>query len=110
MNKIVDAISPETMESLIQYTWPGNVRELQNVIERCVVIHQRGEFTVKKCCLSGQPLHRGTARQSLRRSAIEDRTLIDSALAEAGGECLDRPARPPCSAFRHPLSNQRSDR
>ena len=85
MNKIVAAISPETMDALTGYPWPGNVRELQNVIERSVVIHQRGELSVKKCCLSGQPLHRGSARQSLRRPASEDRELIDSALAEAGG-------------------------
>jgi formate hydrogenlyase transcriptional activator len=85
MNKSVAAISPQTMDALTRYPWPGNIRELQNVIERSVVIHQRGDFSVKKCCLSGQQLHRSPVRQSFRRSTTEDRRIIDSALAEAGG-------------------------
>jgi len=34
---IVNAVSPEAMKMLTEYSWPGNVRELENVIERCVV-------------------------------------------------------------------------
>ena len=85
MNKTVASISPETMDSLTHYPWPGNIRELQNVIERSVVVHQKGNLSVKKCCLSGQPPHRSLAHQSFRRSATEDRKMIDCALAEAGG-------------------------
>ena len=85
MNKTIAAISPETMDSLSQYSWPGNIRELQNVIERSVVAHQKGNLSVKKCYLAGQPLCRTPARHSFRRSAAEDRKMIDSALAEAGG-------------------------
>jgi formate hydrogenlyase transcriptional activator len=85
MNKSVAAISPETMDALTQYPWPGNIRELQNVIERSVVIHQKGNFSVRKCCLSRQPLQRNHMHQSFRRSASEDRQMIDSALAEARG-------------------------
>jgi DNA-binding NtrC family response regulator len=32
--KAVEGITPEAMQSLVNYHWPGNVRELQNVIER----------------------------------------------------------------------------
>jgi formate hydrogenlyase transcriptional activator len=85
MSKTVAAISPETMEALTLYPWPGNIRELQNVIERSVVVHQKGNLSIKKSSFSRQPFHRGPARQSFRRSAIEDRRMIDSALAEAGG-------------------------
>jgi formate hydrogenlyase transcriptional activator len=85
MNKTVAAISPETIEALTHYPWPGNIRELQNVIERSVVVHQRGNLSVKRCCVSAQPFHRSPVRQSFRRSTIEDRNMIDSALAEAGG-------------------------
>ena len=85
MHKTIESISDETMDALIQYPWPGNIRELQNVIERSVVLHQKGKLSVKKSCLAGQPSHRSPARQSLRRSASEDRKMIDSALAEAGG-------------------------
>src|SRR4029077_7659162 len=48
-------------------------------------VHQKGNFSVKKCCLAGQPPHHSSSRQSFRRSPIEDRKIIDSALAEAGG-------------------------
>jgi formate hydrogenlyase transcriptional activator len=85
MNKTIAAISPETMVALTQYPWPGNIRELQNVIERSVVVHQKGNLTIKRSCLSGQSIHRSTSRQSFRRSTIEDRRMIDSALAESGG-------------------------
>jgi len=36
--KMVNAISQETMDRLVNYPWPGNVRELQNVIERAVIL------------------------------------------------------------------------
>jgi formate hydrogenlyase transcriptional activator len=85
MNKTVEAISTETMGSLALYPWPGNIRELQNVIERSLVIHQKGTLSIKKCFLSGRPSHRSPMRQSFRRSAAKDRQMIDSALAEAGG-------------------------
>ncbi|HEY7816921.1 MAG TPA: sigma-54 dependent transcriptional regulator [Vicinamibacteria bacterium] len=32
------ALSPEAVQSLLDYDWPGNVRELENVIERAVVL------------------------------------------------------------------------
>jgi formate hydrogenlyase transcriptional activator len=85
MNKTVTAISPQTMDSLTHYSWPGNIRELQNVIERSVVVHQKGSLSVETCHLSGQPSRRSSSRQTFRRSATEDRRMIDSALAEAGG-------------------------
>ena len=85
MNKTVEAISTKTMDSLALYPWPGNIRELQNVIERSLVIHQKGSLCVKKCFLSGQLLHRSPLRRSFRRSAAEDRKMIDSALTKARG-------------------------
>jgi formate hydrogenlyase transcriptional activator len=85
MNKSVAAISPDTMDALTHYPWPGNIRELQNVIERSVVVHRKGNLSVKKCWLSGQPMHRSPAPQSFRRSASEDRQVIESALEEARG-------------------------
>jgi formate hydrogenlyase transcriptional activator len=38
MNKRIESVPRETMNSLTRYTWPGNVRELQNVIERAVIL------------------------------------------------------------------------
>jgi DNA-binding NtrC family response regulator len=36
--KLVDGVTPEAMQVLMDYDWPGNVRELENVIERGVVL------------------------------------------------------------------------
>jgi formate hydrogenlyase transcriptional activator len=86
MNKTVDDISREAMEALIRYQWPGNIRELQNVIERTVVLHQKGKLFVKKSCMAPEGFHHRTAAQpSFRRSAMEDRRMIDEALAKAQG-------------------------
>jgi formate hydrogenlyase transcriptional activator len=38
MNKQVEHIPTEAMESLLNHPWPGNVRELQNFIERAVIL------------------------------------------------------------------------
>ena len=37
-NKRIEAIPPETMNTLMKWDWPGNVRELENFIERAVVL------------------------------------------------------------------------
>jgi DNA-binding NtrC family response regulator len=37
-------ISPEAMQSLVEYSWPGNVRELRNLIESMVVLSHGKEI------------------------------------------------------------------
>ena len=86
MNKTIASISSDTMDALIQYAWPGNIRELQNVIERAVIIYKSGNLSIKKSWLSRE--HRPTEPAlppSFKRSALEDRKLIDAALAETRG-------------------------
>jgi formate hydrogenlyase transcriptional activator len=38
MNKRIETIPNETMESMIRYHWPGNIRELENFVERAVIL------------------------------------------------------------------------
>ena len=38
MNRSIETIPSETMNTLVRYEWPGNIRELQNVIERAVIV------------------------------------------------------------------------
>ena len=38
MNKEINVIANEDMDSLAKYPWPGNIRELQNFIERAVIL------------------------------------------------------------------------
>jgi formate hydrogenlyase transcriptional activator len=86
MNKTIDGISSETMDLLTRYSWPGNIRELQNLIERSVVVHQKGILTVKRRCLPhAAPPIEPTTHRSLRRSVSEDRRMIDAALAQTEG-------------------------
>jgi formate hydrogenlyase transcriptional activator len=44
MDKTIDAIPEETMQSLVRHTWPGNIRELQNYVARGVILSADGEF------------------------------------------------------------------
>jgi formate hydrogenlyase transcriptional activator len=85
MNKTIDVISPETMEALSQYSWPGNIRELQNVIERSVIVHEKGELSIKRCWLSRATFPNEPVTHIFRRSAIEERKMIGAALAETRG-------------------------
>lgn len=40
-------LSPEAMDSLINYSWPGNVRELENLMERLVILKREGEVALE---------------------------------------------------------------
>lgn len=42
MNKQIDVIPENALETLKNYAWPGNIRELQNVIERAVILSHSG--------------------------------------------------------------------
>ncbi|MBN2070379.1 MAG: sigma-54-dependent Fis family transcriptional regulator [Candidatus Krumholzibacteriota bacterium] len=46
MNKLVEGISEEAMDALIEYSWPGNVRELINVMERAIILCQGDMITL----------------------------------------------------------------
>ncbi len=86
MNKTIEGIPEETMEALVRYPWPGNVRELQNIIERSVVIYERGTLTVKKSWLCRECRHfEPPARGSFGGDATGDRATIGAALAETRG-------------------------
>jgi transcriptional regulator with PAS, ATPase and Fis domain len=36
--KAIESISPQAVQTLVNYHWPGNVRELQNIIERACAL------------------------------------------------------------------------
>lgn len=40
--KTISPLSPEQKRALLGYSWPGNVRELKNIIERAVILCERG--------------------------------------------------------------------
>jgi transcriptional regulator with PAS, ATPase and Fis domain len=42
LGKNIKGISPQVMERFYRYMWPGNIREFRNIIERAVVMSNRG--------------------------------------------------------------------
>ena len=46
MKRAVDDISPEAMETLVDYDYPGNIRELENIIERAVALARDRKLTI----------------------------------------------------------------
>ena len=38
MGKDLRTVSPEAMDTIVNYDWPGNVRELENALERAMVV------------------------------------------------------------------------
>jgi formate hydrogenlyase transcriptional activator len=44
MDKSIEAIPEEIMESVVRHPWPGNIRELQNYVARGVILSTDGVF------------------------------------------------------------------
>ena len=42
MGKWICSVPTETLDAFTSYSWPGNVRELQNLIERAVILSEKG--------------------------------------------------------------------
>ena len=93
INKPITTIPSETMSSLMRYDWPGNVRELQNVIERAVILSNRGVLRVPSRDLKTRASApstgalTGPTREKRARSAVQApaRDEVVQALKETGG-------------------------
>ncbi len=51
-------LTDEALQQLTAYDWPGNIRELRNVIERAVILSQRGPLRVDLVLGTGGPVAR----------------------------------------------------
>jgi PAS domain S-box-containing protein len=93
MHKSIETIPAETMSALIRYDWPGNVRELQNVIERAVILSNRGVLNIPASDLkkgAGAAKESGgskadTKKHAKRAIVFPDREQIVQVLKETGG-------------------------
>jgi formate hydrogenlyase transcriptional activator len=86
--KKIRTIEKKTLELLQSYSWPGNIRELQNVIERSVVVCETEIFSVDAGWFplaTSSIREESPARNLGRRSAAQEREVIEAALAEAQG-------------------------
>jgi len=52
-------LTNQVVEQLTAYDWPGNIRELRNVIERAVILSQRGPLRIDRVLAAGAPVARG---------------------------------------------------
>lgn len=88
VGKKIQAVEKKTLERLQSYSWPGNIRELQNVIERSVVICETDIFSVDPSWLSlasSPPTDPDRGSSLPRRTADQEKKIIEAALAESQG-------------------------
>lgn len=90
--KPVPKIEPELMAAFINYDWPGNIRELRNVIERLVILSEGNQLRAADLPEDIRvPQSQGSAPPAIdpnnlpRAKEETERSLIEKALAEAGG-------------------------
>jgi DNA-binding NtrC family response regulator len=83
--KKIRTIEDQTLKMLQSYSWPGNIRELQNVIERAVVFCETESFSVDRSWLSQSLTPQAENRLFVRKSAAQEKQMIEAALARTGG-------------------------
>ncbi len=70
MNKLIDSIAAEDMETLTRYAWPGNIRELENLIERAVILSPGPVLRIPEGQIPSRP------------SALSESTTLEAAERE----------------------------
>jgi two-component system response regulator AtoC len=91
----VGGVTAEAMRRLAEYSWPGNVRELENTIERALVLTETSQIEPHALHLgagtgNGAPNGNGAPPDESdlsikRQTVLLERTLIQRALAQTGG-------------------------
>jgi formate hydrogenlyase transcriptional activator len=69
MNRVIDTIPSETMETLVRHSWPGNIRELQNLIEHSVIV---SPGPVLRAPLAGLQSHSVPNQEGKRHRTLEE--------------------------------------
>ncbi|MFB3908558.1 MAG: sigma 54-interacting transcriptional regulator [Candidatus Eisenbacteria bacterium] len=76
-------LTDQAVEQLAAYHWPGNIRELRNVIERAIIITQRGPLRIDSVLGVGETVAGGTRT---RRPA----ETVETPAQAAGSKVLSR--------------------
>ena len=53
--KVIEGISPQAMQILVNYHWPGNVRELQNIVERACALSKGPQLEASDIHIDARP-------------------------------------------------------
>jgi DNA-binding NtrC family response regulator len=77
-------VVPEAYQALKVHPWPGNVRELENVIQRAVLLSQKGKITTEHLILDGTGSGNAPEIDLMRIEEMEKR-LIYKALSSFSG-------------------------
>jgi len=87
--KLIEDLTPETLQYLEGYSWPGNIRELRNVIERAVILEKTkflSPSSLPDSILREQGDHPSPESLNLRDSLQEEeRRILLEALRAARG-------------------------
>ncbi len=67
----IDSIPDDVMQRLVAYSWPGNVRELENVIERAVILSDRGTLAWDDSAVATPVAMTGQRLEDVERRHIE---------------------------------------
>jgi formate hydrogenlyase transcriptional activator len=82
VGKHIDQIPKTTMNALMAYHWPGNVRELQNLVERAVILSDKGVLPNPLSTAQGNTMVQLAAQGTIRD---HEAALILQTLRAAGG-------------------------
>jgi transcriptional regulator with GAF, ATPase, and Fis domain len=79
MGKWICSIPKETLDAFTSYSWPGNVRELQNLIERAVILSDKGVLANPFSRLDAKPAEESqTITNFAALHSAEEGTFWDS--------------------------------
>lgn len=69
-------LSEEAKSKLMAHKWPGNVRELMHVIERAIVLNQKGMLNSQDIAFSESPRRKEALGASLNLEALERDAIL----------------------------------
>lgn len=80
--KNVESLLPSAMEIMTQYSWPGNVRELRNIVERLVVLKEKGTISPYDLPESIKKESSGLTSQLPKVKIAQDGICLNAAVSE----------------------------
>lgn len=72
IGKSVDAVSKQSMDSLLGYSWPGNIRELRNVVEHGLITSTGSVLQLQSPQGDGSETSEGVTLDEMQRQHIRD--------------------------------------
>lgn len=79
LNKAIKPLTQEQKKQLLSYDWPGNVRELQNLVERAVIVANKGRIDWSLVIPNAQGLVKATTQGDERILTVEELQELERA-------------------------------